>query len=610
MKLNRPDEQQPLLVSDTALETAAIDIYEAVVDDDIDEDNEDAVWLREQRTLNKATHWLRRPSAMMISASTFGVAFATSSGEATRNIIMFKLACNYLAWSSNTGVCNPNETQVLVSNLQLSFMILAGVFLFVALGKIGPLSDQYGRKPFFALFIACILAGRISRYFLMYHYETLHFGLMVCTEIIANLCGGIVTFITLTSCYISDVVEPHERIYSLGLSMAGLFVGLSLGPVAGNLLLKKASGKSKAVSFGQSSAYTAIERAEFVPLQFEIVAFILSLAFVVFVVPELRSAKARGKSRSLSRSLSISSLTPQEGINVGPLQPTWFQALNPNFLRPLRLFLLPEDVVTNAHKRNLPRERIVILILVCVDCLLSAIAQPLGQVVILYGIYQFDWTSIEIGHLLAVACSSRAVALLVFSPLLTRKVFPKWFGFTVMKRQYDLIDFSMSSLGFFSEAMGFLLLYYSPNTACFLLAMVLNSFSSFASPALNSTIIKYYPESMVGEVFGALAIVKNVFTIIAPLLVLPIYNTSISRWQRPEMIFLILSIFMFVCLFGILSTKWLSGLTRETRPVLSRSGSTVSYNDSHPVTIPNPPPPNFTELHRKNSFVHQQRSQS
>ncbi|EDK38269.2 hypothetical protein PGUG_02367 [Meyerozyma guilliermondii ATCC 6260] len=95
--------------------------------------------------------------------------------------------------------------------------------------------------------------------------------------------------------------------------------------------------------------------------------------------------------------------------------------------------------------------------------------------------------------LLAVACPARAIALLFVSPILTHKVFHKWCGFTMMKRQYDLIDFSICVLGLVAEAIGFLLVYIAPSTNFFLLAMVFNSLSSFTSPALNSTIIKFYP---------------------------------------------------------------------------------------------------------------------
>lgn len=600
-------EHLPLIDPATTLEGAVNDIYEAIIDDDEDENNEDAIWLREQRTLNKATHWMKRPSAVMISCCAFGVAFATSSGEATRNMITLKLACNYLASSSHTGVCDPNETQLLVSNLLLAVMILAAVFLLIALGKLGPLSDQHGRKPFLALIIGGFLVARVTRFYLMYHYDTLRFGLIVLSETLGNMFGGVMSFVTLTNCYISDVVEPHERIYSLGLGMAGLFVGLSLGPVVGNFILSKSMGKTKVASMKQSY-YAIIDHAEYRPLQFEILIFALALIVFVAVVPELRSAKARGKSRSLSRSLSLSAIDAPEAVP----RSNWFQVLNPNFLKPLRLLTLPADAITNAHRRNIPRERIVVLTLVIVDCFLMCLAVPMGQVYVLYGIYAFDWTSIEIGHLLAVACSARAIALLFVSPILTHKVFHKWCGFTMMKRQYDLIDFSICVLGLVAEAIGFLLVYIAPSTNFFLLAMVFNSLSSFTSPALNSTIIKFYPESKIGEVFGALALVKNFFAILSPIGILSVYKLSVSKWHKPGIIYLILSALTFVCLIALIFTKQLSNLTTETRPVLSRSGSSVSYetpgDDSTPPTLPSHK--SLTDLHRKNSFVQRLRTQT
>merc|ERR1712080_361054 len=131
----------------------------------------------------------------------------------------------------------------------------------------------------------------------------------------------------------------------------------------------------------------------------------------------------------------------------------------------------------------------------------------------------------------------------------------------MMKRQYDLIDFSICVLGLVAEAIGFLLVYIAPSTNFFLLAMVFNSLSSFTSPALNSTIIKFYPESKIGEVFGALALVKNFFAILSPIGILSVYKLSVSKWHKPGIIYLILSALTFVCLIALIFTKQLSNLT-------------------------------------------------
>lgn len=599
---DRGNEQQPLIDPATTMETAANDIYEALVEDEEVDMNEDAVWLREQRTLNKATHWLRRPSALMISVFTFGVAFAFSSAEATRNMITFKLACNFLAWKSQASVCDPSETQVLVSNLQLAIMISAGVFSLIALGKMGPLSDQYGRKPFFMVIIGGILVARLGRYYLMYHYDTLQFVPIVLAEVCGNLFGGIVTLITLTNCYISDVAEPHERIYSLGLGMAGLFVGLSLGPVVGNLILSLSSAAKATAASMSPSKFSRIDHGEYRPLQFEIVVLLVILVMFMLVVPESRSERARGKSRSLHRSQSTALLQSDLQTSAAPATRTWLQVLNPNFLKPLRLLALPEDAITNAARRNLPRERVVVATLVCVDCFLMCLAQPMGQVYVLYGIYSFDWSSYEIGEMLAVSCSARAITLLVISPILTHKVFHKWMGFTMMKHRYDLIDFSMCALGVAVEATAFLLVYAAPSTTMFLAASIFNSLSSFASPALNSSIIKFYPESKIGEVFGALALVKNLFTILSPIGILSIYKLSVSKWHNAGIIFLVLSALTFLCFLAVIVTKQLSNLTRDSQP-MSRSNSSVS-EERTPLVARN----SYTDLHRTNSFVREQRN--
>lgn len=178
------------------LEHAVNDVYEALVDEDDEyELDEDAIWLREQRDLNKSTHWLKRPSVMMIGFPLFLFALAYSSGESTKRMITFKLACNYLAERSSDKVCDPIATQVLVSNLYLAYSILSAMCMMIALGKLGMLSDQYGRKPFLIAIVLVFLVAKVFKFYVMHRSEVLSFGLMVVTEIMGNLCGGAMSLV-------------------------------------------------------------------------------------------------------------------------------------------------------------------------------------------------------------------------------------------------------------------------------------------------------------------------------------------------------------------------------------------------------------------------------
>ena len=577
-----PDNGQAL----ADLELAANDVYEAILenDDDYDEDehNEDVVWLREQRLLNKSIHWLRRPSVLMVSAITFLLAFSISSAEATRQVITLKLACNTLGAEK----CNKDSAQVLMSNLQLGYTITAATIMLISSGKIAPLSDLYGRRPFLITVILCILVGKSLKFYFMYSYTDLQFYSMIASEAISNLGGGLMSLIALCNCYISDVAEPHQRIYALGIGFAAMFVGLSVGPLVGNFIIALTS---------KMSPQADIRKQEFIPLKFEIGILFLNLLMTIFILPESRSEKARKKSRTLSRSLSE--------INLREMQQSpWHERLinQLNFLKPLKMLVIPDELVKQSNKHKVSRDRFTILVLAFIDCIMSTMAMSFGEIFILYGIYNYDWTQNSIGHLLAISCSSKAVVLILLSPIINHKILQHGLKFKVFKTQLDMVDFSMCLIGIVFETIGFYGYSVAPSTSVFFLFTVLCGFGTLIGPSINSSIIKFYPESKIGELFGALALIKNIFALVIPVFYLSVYKWSVGTLHRPGLVFVIAATVLLVCTILLIVVKKINPLDKE--PVLSRANSFSGVLQEVSTS--------FTELHRKNSSLHKQRSGS
>lgn len=606
------NERDPLLTGTarfspenaTVLETAVNDVYEAVMEeDDDDNDNEDVVWLREQRSQNKDMHWLKRPSVLMVSMITFSLAFGVFSGESSRQVISYKLACNYLILHNPNGVCPPAETQVLMSNLQLVYSMLAAVITLVALGKVGPMSDRYGRKVFIVAILTSLAIGKTFKFIVMYRSDHLRFFLMIFSEILTNVSGGLMTLVTLANCYISDVCEPHQRIYSLGIGMAALFVGLSIGPLVGNLLISI----SRPYEPSDVSNTVAISKSDFLPMKFELAILYLLWCFAVFVLPESRSQKACQKSRSLSISQPPQEVLDirqqQKRVKLAQIFHSTLDAIN--FLKPLRLLILPENVATTSNKSKLRRQRTAVLILVGIECFMSSLAASLGEIYILYGIYTFGWNQTDIGHYLAGSCSVKAVMLIILSPIINHKIFQHGLKFRIFKKLFDMVDFSMIALGLGAEVLGFLLFFLAPNSIAFFSVMLVTAFGMLAIPSLGSSIIKFFPESKVGEVFGAMALLKNLFALVGPFTFLSFYKYSLSHWQRPGLTFLVASFFMVVSLISLIYVKIILKLTRDSDPnILSRSSSFVSLPGTPPVrNLANfERTTSFSDLNRKSSF--------
>ncbi|GEQ71412.1 hypothetical protein JCM33374_g5095 [Metschnikowia sp. JCM 33374] len=520
---------------DATVSRVAYESYSAIVEDDSAHLDEDASWLRDQRLSHKSLHWLYRPSVVMVGLSIFMFAFAISSAEGTRQMIQFKLGCNAIRLGSGTEQCDRAKTQVLMSSLHQAFSIASGIAMIVASGKVGPLSDRYGRKMFLIAIIVFQIIGKFSRYTLMSTNPTLQFALMVGTEFLANCVGGILTILTLANCYVSDIAEANQRTYYLGINMASLFVGMSTGPLVGNFIIsiykKRASTSDAAKNYGPG-----LTSGDFAPLRFELCILLLLLVFLAFVLPESRGKNARKMSRSLSSTPSVSSLRKA-------VQPTMKDKILDtfNFLRPLKLIFYPEDSVHKSRHKSIARTRIAVLLLILSDCFITSLAAALGEVYVLYGIYQFKWTAVDIGHLMAITCSSRAIILIIVSPLLSYHLLHKTLGLQPNKRRFDGIDYGIVMIAFIFECAGQFLISVSSSGRMFLACLVLNSVACLATPAINSAIVKFYPESKIGEVFGAMAIVKNMFAILSPVAILGLYKTSVSKWNFPQVIFLIFS---------------------------------------------------------------------
>lgn len=521
---------------DAEIGHAAYESYSAIVEEDPTDLDEDAVWLREQRLHHKTLHWLCRPSVVMVGVLLFLLAFATLAAEGTRQMVLFKLACNSLAASSNTKTCDPAETQVLVLSLQQAFSVARGVATIVALGKVGPLSDKYGRKVFFVVVVVSVLVGSYMRYLLTATYPTLQFGAMVVTEIVLNCMGGGMALLTLANCYVSDIAEPAQRTYYLGINIASFFVGMSTGPLAGNLVLSFLQRHHLPLTTGPHAEYgPGLTSADFAPLRLELVLLLAVLFFIIAVMPESRGETARRMSRSLLTLSQTQRDSLQQNLRVSKWRQFWDWA---NFLRPMRVVFYPKDCVHRLRHKSIVRTRIAVILLVSIDCLAASAGGALGEVFFLYGVYRFQWTAVDIGRLMAITCSSRAFVLVVLSPVLTYNVFQKTLKLKPNKRSFDKIDFGVVILAFFFEIVGQIMLGTSKNGAVFLASLVVSSIASLAMPAINSAIIKFYPESMIGEVYGGMAIIKNIFLIVAPVLVLALYKVAVAKWDSPQVIFL------------------------------------------------------------------------
>lgn len=520
---------------------------------------EDQLLMEQQRADHKQVHWLRRPLVVLVCLAVLMVALALSLGELARQMITYQLACYGLALRppdltitlAKEPQCDPKQAQILVLNLTLAYLVCMGVAGTLAVLKIGAMLDMYGRRRFLIFTLVMIAIGRTFKFIVLYLYSTLNIPLVVLLEVVTQSGGGVLGLMTVVNCYISDVVDPASRIYSLGFLVALMFIGLSIGPMCGNLVLKLADrhGLERALDAGSSMLERLIALHQFAPLKFELIVFYATVVYVVVWLPELRSKANLKRSRStvsygligsapleLSQESGLAGAAADELAVEFELWTAWLWR-HLNFLSPLRILWIP------AHYRlplTLKQDRLVVLLLVVCEVMLTCTAVSSGEIYMLYGIYRFQWLTLDIGRLLAALCSSRAVVLLILLPLVNKKLFP-WLGIRTSKTRYDSNDFIIAFSGLCIDAVALLWLYHAKTTMEFYGVLLIAALGLLALPTMNLAIIKFYPELKVGVVFGAMSILKNLLTLLGPFTFLTLYKYSLSQWNDPGFTFLVVS---------------------------------------------------------------------
>lgn len=615
---------QPVYSNSQNFEHAANNVYEAILENETDVE-EDVLWLQKQRELNNATHWMKRPSVVMVGIIQFCFALSNAAAGATQFTMANKLACNSASGLVDGAQCNSEEAQKLLADYQLLKNIISGIIKVAALGKVGHLSDIYGRKNILLLIMVFFVAGQFIFFFALKQFNYLATWYLVLGESISSLGGGYLAILAVCNCYISDVVEQHERIYSIGLVSAFFYVGVTLGPIVGNFVIEVAQKYHY-----ESPNPLKINSYEYYPSELQLTILILSLFFVILVFPESRPVKSRRKSRALSVSLN-SLVQVQNRLPSCSKGETFVGRISRNLIHPLVILTYPSEFRGSNDKNTHRRLKVTVMVLVFSDALMVLVGITIMELFPLYGMYKFNWSATTLGNIISAACFSRVIILSVISPVLTNYFLTKVLGFKTFKDLLDLVDLSICSFGLLFEALGMLIICRATSVSEFGFALILASAGTVVSPALNSSLIKYFPESKIGEVFGGLLLLKHCGMIVGPTTFYYLYKVSLSKWGRPSFVFLLSSCFYFAIIAALLLLKSLILLGKSSTPLtasvslkalvksfkstseldpLISSSTNISYdsNAQEPSKVKSLARElNFKELHRKNSTTQKQR---
>lgn len=485
---------------------AVRDAYESAISDtEHDEEDEDTRWLRQERLNHKLVKWYKRPSLLMISGVMMVYALGIGLSSGPKIELFLELACKKILLEE-TETCSKSQTQVLVSQLQGLISVTGAIVTTLLAGKIGQYSDIYGRKLIIMYVLTmAVFARMVTLALISPKLPTLYIWYIVGGHLIESFGGGVFVFLGMCNSYITDVVEDHMRIYSIGVVIACLFIGMSLGPMFGSMLVKSTGSNIFAVYL-------------------DVVVTAMALMIVIFILPESRSQNARRKSSLLSISVEE---RRRLLLETSKSQYYWSKVLDSiNIFTPLKMFWIK---LTNPDGSKNYKPRIVVLLIILIDICLMTCTSCLSQIVVLYPTYMFDWDSVHMGYYLAITSTAKFLVLIFFSPFFLHHLKKR---FSINPKQIDKLDITCIRFAVIFQTLSALVLTFAPSSKIYISHAFLLCFESIATPTLHSTVIKYASVESTGAMFGALATVRNLLHLIMPASFLYLYSETVSKEPR------------------------------------------------------------------------------
>lgn len=538
MNRDPADDQTPLLESNT----------EDSGPQDGSEQEIEQTWNTKLHHL-KMISWYRRPGLVFINMACF-LYTLTSIGEPTRQIVRFKYACNSLI---HDGYCDSIDTQFLVSDYNQVSLIVSQICLLVAISNIGKLSDKFGRRLFINLIVCLVLISRVILLFWYQKSQLFEFKWYILCDFIASSMGGLYGIVGLANSYVADVVIPNQRSYALGYIMGSMFAGETLGPLLSKFLSNRLS-QYDSVSDENRHTYSELAFLELTILRLEVLIFAGLMLYTLFLLPESTILNNQTFESQLNVELE------QDNHQTKQHSQVWnaIRILNPikvfNLLAPLKLLLVPKELIRPQLVSDTNRIRFLIGFLVFLNVLLSIYLSGVAQIIIQYAVYKYDWEAHRLADLMAMSSLSNVVVLYGVSPFISGIVIRKILQVRTSKLKIDNSDYILLFFGLCFNTILYLGISLSNTTLQYLTAIVVGNMGSVLQPTIQSIVLKYYPESKTAEVLMALSLNYGIGSIIAPLFAVNLFKLGLTH-GLPQLVFLVCCGINMVVVIGLIVVK-------------------------------------------------------
>jgi hypothetical protein len=189
------------------------------------------------------------------------------------------------------------------------------------------------------------------------------------------------------------------------------------------------------------------------------------------------------------------------------------------------------------------KPRYNVLILAFVELSLVCVMMLLGGPTVMYAIYKFHASPEALGYYIASVGISKTLILYCFSPLLLHLLKKK---LKTHISSPDWIDWIVTMIATSFDLMAPLVIIYATSGTMVFASSSIASLGAMATPTIQAAIMKYYPESKSGELFGALAVLKSILVMIGPAGGLFVYSHTVSFF--PTAVFYVAAAVVFTAL--------------------------------------------------------------
>ncbi|KAL3236568.1 uncharacterized protein RNJ42_01662 [Nakaseomyces bracarensis] len=473
--------------------------------------------IKENQERHSHFSWYQRPSLLIICTLVMFFALAETLYMTPIVIITKDKICRSLSTGeiSNDSPpdCDPVRLQVILSEITSKSLILSGIISTFMAGKMGELSDRYGRVHVFIYIGLIRLIGNAAHIYALWPSTPYYKWFIIIAASLNAFSGGMYAIIANANSYLSDITNPENRSVSFGRVVSVLFATMGGGFLIG------------------SNIVTLFHGNNFAPVYFALGCSTLFIIMCVFFVTETRHEQSLKDSQEVfHRRLSqhrerLDSQVSSSGTYCYSqklyVYSHFYATQLLQLLAPVKTLWIPRDEITGSA-----RNRYTVVLLLVIDIAYMCSTTASMPALILFTTYMFDWQTVEIGYFVSFSGITRALILLLISPYFVsflKKIYK------VSIEKVDLIDMTSIRISMIAIVCGILMIITNPhsvNTVIYYASF--QAFSALLSPTIQSAIVKYCPKDKTGLCFGGMALIRSLSMLVFPPLLLSIYGSTVS----------------------------------------------------------------------------------